>query len=192
MITSQRAGNAGPVGLIILFAVLFTVTVPSTLASDRTGWEELLYPDEELRQMMVIYRDSTLTDALSTAVDWLRDMGAEAPLICRVTRIEAPLGGWLIDGIAALELDGTDYGSFRLGISDDCELFCTIALGQDRYGRSVWFPEPGPDHQVSEGEPFPDGLLEYEFLIDRESFESLEENFPRQSSSGGGASGNAG
>ncbi len=98
--------------------------------------------------------------------------------ICEVDWIVAPLGVYLINGKSNFHIEGKDYSIFRIGIKDkDGEKFVFIARGENDRGRVIWYPEPGPDFQLAEGEVFPEELWDYEYLGDREKFESLSSRF---------------
>jgi len=108
--------------------------------------------------------------------------------ICEVSWITAPLGGYLVDAKGRATINGNDFSSFRVGIRDGSdywrgnysagEEFVFFALGADRSGKSLWYPSPGPDYQLAEGEVMTEGMLAYEFLLRRKDFESLGIRFP--------------
>jgi hypothetical protein len=120
-------------------------------------------------------------DAIEAAIDRLTEMGSENILFCRCQRIEAPLGGYLIDGLFNLEIESEYYSTFRIGIEDGepVPFFVFIARGMDNNSNVIWHPEPGPDYVPEENHVVPEGFFTYEFLIDRNEFENLESEFPR-------------
>jgi hypothetical protein len=158
--------------------LLSCILAPAT-ASTSISWEDCIHPHSELEQTIHDNRGSTLPDALEAAADFLSGYEAANPLFCRVTRIGAPLGGWLIDGLADFEIGGGAFRTFRVGVSDELAVFCILARGIDDQGAVIWSPAPGPDFTGVDGEPIPEELLQYEFLIDREAFEAIEDDYPR-------------
>ncbi len=114
-------------------------------------------------------------------------------LVCEVHRIEAPLTGYLVDATGLLETGGVSFDTFRTGIRDGMESdggsmppgerFAFIARGTAPDGTVSWFPACGPDSVAPEGYPgIADDMLEYEFLMGREAFESLASRYPRPES----------
>jgi len=131
-------------------------------------------------------------EAVGIAVPLLLNRGISNLLVCEVQWIAAPFPGYLIDALGSQE--GTDalYSVFRLGIHDgeDEEYgetyaagneFVFLALGTDSTGSPVWFPKPGPDATPEEIAADADGFLSYEFLFDRDAFESLPARYPSES-----------
>lgn len=138
-------------------------------------------------------------EAAGIAADLLHAMGATGVLVCEVHRIEAPLTAYIVDALGAMDMiflsdttgDGeVQYSTFRMvlrdGAESDGELYAPgeqisfIARGVDSTGQIVWYPPCGPDFVVPEGDPgITDEMLEYEFLLWREDFESLESRYPR-------------
>lgn len=129
-------------------------------------------------------------DAAWIAFDDLLSMGATGVLVCEVHRIEAPLTGYLVDATGLLENDGVSFDSFRTGISDGMEsdgesmlpgeCFAFIARGAAPDGTVSWLPACGPDCAAEDGNAgMTDEMLEYEFLLWREDFESLSTRYPR-------------
>ena len=125
-------------------------------------------------------------EATVFADSFLSHMGADNVVFCRTTWIAAPLGGYLVDGLCEIEIEGTHYTSFRIGIRDGSEgspeesKFVFIACGTaDGNGSILWYPEPGPDFQPEENEIIPESYFNYEFLLNRENFENLESYFSR-------------
>lgn len=153
-----------------------------TMAATPVHPEEYIHPDSDLRDPASGMPDSTTSVVVVSAADHLPGIEGGDVLVCRMTRIEAPLGGWLIDGLADIEIDGISYETFRIGIDDSGEVFTLIARCVDSSGVVRWFPAMGPDYRPGEDEPFPEDLLEFEFLIDRDDFEKLELEFPRHGS----------
>ncbi len=125
-------------------------------------------------------------DASSIARTLLESRGVAGPVICEVHRIEAPLAGYLVDALGSLVVDGIEYSTFRIGVRDGSEQECGdfnagdefvfIARGIDALGAVIWLPAPGPDQTPDQGLEFDPT---WEFLLDREQFETLEERHPR-------------
>ncbi|MGD2084588.1 MAG: hypothetical protein PVH61_00240 [Candidatus Aminicenantes bacterium] len=118
------------------------------------------------------------------AVQRLKEKGITKILVCESHWITAPISGYLVDCQGKMTIKNKDFTVFRIGIRDGLEAhhgkkyqagteFVFIALGWDQTGEPVWYPEPGPDYQLKEGEIFPEELLSYEFLVRRDKFESL-------------------
>jgi len=163
-------------------AICATVLLPAAMASaQRAGlpWEAFIHPDAAAAESFESLPGSTAAVVVGTALDTLYAMGAENIVFCGLMRIEAPLGGWLADGLFDLEREAARYGTFRVGVSDSARVFAVVARGSEEDGGTVWLPAPGPDCVVPEGEAAPEGLLTYEFLLEREEFEGLEERFGR-------------
>lgn len=142
-------------------------------------------PPQELRGSEI--QPITPQQASWFAVEHLKETGVSDIVICEVRWIAAPLGGYLVDAQGMLNLNDCVYTSFRVGIRDGTEEidgantageeFVFIALGKDSAGDTAWFPPPGPDWSALQGEAIPDELLCYEFLLEREQFESLAEQY---------------
>ncbi|MDM7993128.1 MAG: hypothetical protein QUS11_07415 [Candidatus Fermentibacter sp.] len=129
-------------------------------------------------------------EAARIAVEHLLSMGATDVLVCEVHRIEAPLTGYLVDATGLLETGGVSFDSFRTGIRDGMEsdgefmlpgeCFAFIARGAAPDGTVSWLPACEPDSVAPDGYPgITDEMLEYEFLLWREDFESLASRYPR-------------
>lgn len=126
--------------------------------------------------------------AAEFAVSHLRAKDVKDIVICEVFWIAAPLGGYLVDAKGRANIDGNDFSSFRVGIRDGSdyksgnysagEEFVFIARGENKSGQAVWYPSPGPDYKLGEGEAVTEGMLAYEFLLKRKDFESLRLRFP--------------
>lgn len=165
---------------LVRLAICATVLLPAAMASaQRTGlpWEAFVHPEAMAAGNFDALPGSTAAVLVGTALDTLYAMGAEDIVFCGLMRIEAPLGGWLTDGLFDLEEGGARYGTFRVGVSDSGRVFAVMARGRGADGAAAWLPPPGPDCVVPEGEAAPEGLLTYEFLLEREEFEGLEERF---------------
>ncbi len=130
-------------------------------------------------------------DAARTAAGLLGEMGATGVLVCEVARIEAPLTAYVVDAVGAFSMNGSTFDAFRLVLRDgaeyDGELYppaeqiAFIAHGVDPSGEAAWYPSCGPDYVPAGDEPsFPDALFEFEFLIGRESFETLSVRYPSE------------
>ncbi len=143
--------------------------------------EDFIYPDTEIISSIIQLDDDRLISALYQAFDGLTALGGESILVCRFHRIEAPLGGYLIDGLFNLEIEGLNYTTFRIGIEDGESnyFFALIARGMDSDSNVIWYPAPGPDYVPENNQVTPEDFLTYEFLIDRDEFENLENEFLR-------------
>jgi hypothetical protein len=143
--------------------------------------ESFLYPEDDVIALIAELGDQRLENSLYGALDALTEFGGDSILICRITRIEAPLGGYLFDGLWNLEKEGKTYTTFRIGIPDGSsdDPFVIIARGTDSRNGVHWYPEPGPDFSPQGNTPLPESMLDYEFLLDRRDFELLEEYYPR-------------
>jgi len=148
------------------------------------SWMDIVYPQSSLLESISEMPDVVREQVILEVADELMDMGATDVLICGISRIEAPVGGWLLEGLADMEIEAIAFSTFIIGIEDSGDVFTFIARGQDTDGRTCWFPSIGPDYTPAEGEPFPDELLEFEFLLNREGFETLIDDFPRSGVSG--------
>jgi len=123
-------------------------------------------------------------EAARFAVAQLQIRGVQDILICESHWIAAAISGYLVDGLGRLTIGGRDFTTFRVGIRDGLEArhgaeydagreFVFIALGCDANGRAVWHPDPGPDFMLGPDRNVPEGLLSFEFLLNRPEFESL-------------------
>jgi len=127
-------------------------------------------------------------EAASYALLRLQARGVKDIVICETFWITAPLSGYLVDAKGKAIINGKDYSLFRVGVKDGLEKskekssageeFVFIARGDNKAGEAVWYPSPGPDYRLGEGEAVPEGMLAYEFLLNRDKFESLESRFP--------------
>lgn len=161
-----------------------------------TKIDKYLHRDAALKEEMTLTRIKGVTpmmveagyfsisapEVLSFAVQHLKTKGVKEIEICEVSWIAAPLGGFLIDGKGSFNIGTKHYSTFRIGVRDGSEgdagkKFVFIARGEDEEGKVIWYPEPGPDFHPVEGEVFPEEFLVYEFLGDREKFESLSSKF---------------
>lgn len=138
---------------------------------------EHIHPELEIESIF----DSAEGEAmLITALDTLRSMEAGSIYFCRIHRIEAPLGGYLLDGLFNLTEGGREYTTFRIGVRDTGGVFAFFARGVTESDSVIWLPSVGPDWYHGSGEAPPEGAENYEFLlgeIERERFESLENRF---------------
>jgi hypothetical protein len=126
--------------------------------------------------------------AASFAIGHLKAKGVTDIKICEVNWIAAPLGGYLVDAKGKATIKGRHYSLFRVGVRDGTdekagkllggELSVFIALGKDRKGRQHWYPSPGPDYSLRQGEDVTEGMLAYEFLLYRDRFETLGKRYP--------------
>lgn len=142
-------------------------------------FDDYLYPGEEVVRLAVQLGNTALEEALAAAIDRLEEAGGEDILVCSIMRIEAPLAGYLIDGLWRASIQGEDYGTFRVGVEDGGTPFVLIARGVDAEGNIHWYPPPGPDWRPGGNCATPDSFLDYEFLLGREAFEEIEELYPR-------------
>ncbi|MCD4846584.1 MAG: hypothetical protein K8R76_00160 [Candidatus Aegiribacteria sp.] len=177
------------ISLLLLLAVSSPVTGDSSDVEQATYFS-CIHPEGEIFDSSypqeVEFSVITGLEATVFADSFLSLMGADDVVFCRTTWIVAPLGGYLVDGLCEIDIEGIHYTSFRIGIGDGSEgnpeedAFTFIARSTtDGNGNILWYPAPGPDFQPGEDERFPENLLEYEFLLNREDFENLESDFPR-------------
>lgn len=147
-------------------------------------------PGEEVQPSADIISPAAAADSAAAA---LRDRGVTHPLICEARWISGSVSGYLVDAIGDLAIEGLHYSVFRIGIGDGVEAqygeefragleFVFIALGWDSVGAQIWYPPPGPEHHPSQDESL-DELLAYEFLLDREAFETLPTRYARGANS---------
>ncbi len=109
-------------------------------------------------------------------------------MICEVQWIAAPISGYLVDLKGKLIIDHQDYTTFRIGITDSYDEdteenlagkeFVFIALGKNAEGKAIWYPSPGPDYKPTNDEAIPESFFIYEFLINRDRFETLFNRYP--------------
>ncbi len=177
------------ISLLLLLAVSSPVTGDSSDAETEAYFSSI-HPDGEIFDSSypqeVEFPVITGLEATVFADSFLSLMGAKDVVFCRTTWIVAPLGGYLVDGLCKIDIEGTHYTSFRIGIGDGSEgnpeenTFTFITSGTtDENGNIHWHPEPGPDFQPDEDEIIPESFFNYEFLLNREDFENLESDFPR-------------
>ena len=120
----------------------------------------------------------TQSTACWAAAHHLIQAGVESIRICEVTRIEAPVSGYLVDATGSWVADSGDTMSvFRTGVFDGCEQvfepgeqFVFLAAGVTGTGDIVVFPAV-----TTGGSAF---VEEYEFLGDTEDFLELPRRFP--------------
>jgi hypothetical protein len=122
------------------------------------------------------------------AVKYLQARGVKDIRICEAHWIAAPLSGYLVDAQGKATINEMSYSIFRVGIRDGLEekdgnrpageMFVFIALGKEESGRPVWYPSPGPDYRLAQGEAVTEGMLAYEFLLYREKLEMLAVRYP--------------
>ena len=159
--------------------VFIAVLLYGTALSSSPQLGDFIHPDCGIIESLMQNSNEYLDNALFDAFERLTGTGGEDIFICRCHRIEAPLGGYLIDGLFRLEMNGKNYSTFRIGIEDaEPDTFFTfIARGMDQYSDVIWYPEPGPDYIPQENQVTPESFFTYEFLIDRDEFENLENEF---------------
>ncbi|MCD4706802.1 MAG: hypothetical protein K8S62_03595 [Candidatus Sabulitectum sp.] len=115
------------------------------------------------------------------AVIHLSQAGVENIHICEVTRIEAPVSGYLVDATGQWD-SGTrdDYQVFRTGVLDGedyrdkrGEEFVFLAAGSDENGDVFLFPEPAFTR-----DSVAQFVYAHEFLLNRNEFFALPEQYP--------------
>jgi hypothetical protein len=175
---------------LLLLLVISSLVFGDSSDAESAAYFSSIHPDGEIFDSSypqeVEFPVITGLEAIVFADSFLSHMGARNVVFCRTTWIVAPLGGYLVDGLCEIDIEGTHYTSFRIGIGDGSEgnpeedKFTFIAHGTaDGNGNIHWHPEPGPDFQPDEDEIIPESCLNYEFLLNREDFENLEIDFPR-------------
>lgn len=127
-------------------------------------------------------------EACGFALDHFEAKGIRDFVLCEVHWIAAPRSGYLVDATGTLTIDHEEYTTFRIGITDgfaeDAEAnpageeFVFMAFRKTPEGTGIWYPRPGPDDLSTIGEAMPDSVLIYEFLFQRERFETLSERYP--------------
>lgn len=127
-------------------------------------------------------------EACYFAIEHLEAQGIKHIVICEVQWIAAPLSGYLVDLNGKLTIDHEDYTTFRIGIKDGYEEnaeenpageeFVFIAFGKNTGGKAIWYPRPGPDYKPAKGEAMPESFFIYEFLLNRDRFETLFDRYP--------------
>lgn len=119
--------------------------------------------------------------ACLVALHHLDQYEVEDVLICRATKIEAPLSGYLVDAQGFWENGDREYSLFRLGVMDDVE--DSNRAGEEFVFLAVGFSEDGNAFVYPTGANIedPDGnfIWEHEFLLDEEEFFSVPFLFPR-------------
>lgn len=165
----------------LLLSVMTVFLLCGSALSSSPSLDDFIYPDNEITESILQIDDEHLDAALYAAFERLTEMGGDSILVCRFQRIEAPLGGYLVDGLCHLNIDGNNYSTFRIGIEDGVEdkHFIFIAMGTDENDAIIWYPEPGPDYIPNSNQIIPESFLTYEFLMNRNEFENLENEFPR-------------
>ena len=161
--------------------VLVAVLLYGTALSSSPPLGDFIHPDCGIMESLMNTNNEYFDDAIEAALDRLTEMGSENIIVCSCQRIEAPLGGYLIDGLFNLEIESENFSTFRIGIEDGepVPFFAFIARGTDHNGDVRWHPAPGPDYMPEENQVTPESFFTYEFLIDRDEFENLENGFPR-------------
>jgi len=190
------------VAIILLFGGIFSWQYFSTSKEEDVATrttkdiDKYLHRDAALKEEMTLtkiegatpmmieagYFSISAPEVLSFAIQHLKTKGVQEIRICEVGWIAAPLGAFLIDGKGSFNIGEKHYSTFRIGIRDGSrgntgEEFVYIARGEDDKGKVIWYSEAGSDFHTTEGEVFPEELLAYEFLGDREKFESLSSRF---------------
>ena len=176
-------------------AVLICYFTTSSTPCSSQDIEQYLHPNSRITAALPssIFEDDenkpiTYLDAAAYAFELLTNRGVVNPIICEATWIAAPLTGYLVDALGSWDSDGKSYSILRVGVHDGLGAeysdrnsagneFIFLALGRDSAGNSIWYPPPGPDHQLREDETY-DMMLPYEFLLNRERLESLQQRYP--------------
>ncbi len=160
---------------------LIAVLLYGTALSSSPPLGDFIHPDCGIMESLVHTNNEYFDNAIEAALDRLTEMGSENIIVCSCQRIEAPLGGYLIDGLFDLEIESENFSTFRIGIEDGepVPFFVFIARGMDHNSNVIWHPAPGPDYVPEEDQVIPESFFTYEFLIDRNDFENLENEFPR-------------
>ena len=175
---------------MLLLLVISSLVLGDSFDAEQETYFSIIHPDAEIFDssypQRVEFPVITGLEATVFADSFLSHMGAKNVVFCRTTWIVAPLGGYLVDGLCEIDIEGTHYTSFRIGIGDGSEgnpeedTFTFIACyTTDGNGNMHWHPEPGPDFQPDEDEIIPESYFSYEFLLNRKDFENLESDFPR-------------
>lgn len=133
----------------------------------------------------------TAEQAIDRAVKILRQMDIGHLCICEVTWIAGGVSGYLIDALGDFNFQNNHYTIFRLGITDSPqgtgypgfpegagEKFVFIAKGLTPDSRPVWLPGLGPDFQPEPQDAVPEWILSYNYLLNRERFETLGDRYP--------------
>ncbi|MCX6558591.1 MAG: hypothetical protein NTW95_14365 [Candidatus Aminicenantes bacterium] len=133
----------------------------------------------------------TAAEAIDRAVEIFRKRGVGRLCICEVTWIAGAVSGYLVDAQGDLSFEGGHYSLFRLGITDSPQgtgyagfpgsagaEFVFIAKGRSADGRPLWLPPPGPDTVFTPNMDVSEGMLAYEYLLQRERFETLTDRYP--------------
>ena len=187
---NKRYISIGILGISLLLLAVSSTVIGDSSDAEPAAYFSSIHPDGEIFDSSypqeVEFPVITGLEATVFADSFLSHMGANNVVFCRTTWIMAPLGGYLIDGLCEIDIEGIHYTSFRIGIGDgsegdpDKDMFTFIAHGtRDENGNVFWYPESGPDFQPGENEMYPETFFEYEFLLNREDFENLENDFLR-------------
>lgn len=140
-------------------------------------WSEFVLEGAPAMSRLEELPDSTARKIVGSALDTLYALGGAEMVFCEMQRLEAPLEGWLLDGIFFLSSDEGDFSTFRVGVDAAGKAFVIICRGVDSDGNVRWLPAPGPEHVPTADEAFPEEVLSYEYLIGRDEFESLQERY---------------
>ena len=185
--------NCMPVRKFVVLMIVFLMVLFARAQEYETP-DQYLHPDSRISSELPssIFADSekkpiTPREAAGYALGLLRRHRVANPVICEARWIAAPVSGYLVDALGTLANGEVLYSVFRVGLRDGLERadglrkageeFVFIAMGRDTSGNIVWYPPPGPDHQPAADEAF-DVLLPFEFLLNREDFETLPKRYP--------------
>ncbi len=140
-----------------------------------------LHPDAVISNVLDpdLFNEST---ACWLAVFHLKSHDVEDIQICEVTRIEAPVSGYLVDAAGRWDSgDGSVYSVFRTGILDGQDYedekggeFVFLAAGFLANGDVFLYPEP-----VVTADSIYQFVSAHEFLMDRDEFFALPERYSR-------------
>jgi hypothetical protein len=173
-----------PSACIILLLLTLLCTAGSSQGIGRYLHKKALLGAAPTDDMVKSYdrRPISSAEAAMFAVKHLETEGVKNIVICEVTWIAAPLGGWLVKTKGKWTHKGKTYKVFQIGIrdgTDECEgkykageIFVFIALGKGKSGE-FWYPPPGPDIWPPRSAA-DSSMLDYEFLIDRKRLEGLD------------------
>jgi len=160
--------------------------LPETEKPEKMDINKYLHKDAILEEGITLmmkeagYTGISTEEAVVYAIQHLKAKDVKNIEIYESHWIVAPLSGYLIDGRGSFIIEDKYYATFRIGIRDGAEgragdEFVFIARGEDESGNFIWHPEPGPDFYPAQEE-----LFAYEFLSDRENFETLSSRFIKE------------
>ncbi|RKZ04604.1 hypothetical protein DRQ21_02300 [Candidatus Fermentibacteria bacterium] len=161
------------IDLVLALAMSFIKAFPGFSQAVLSNY---LHPESQISAELDPEEFSQST-ACWAAAHHLVQAGVEDIRICEVTRIEAPVSGYLVDATGSWVTGGDTMSVFRTGVFDGYEQvfepgeqFVFLAAGVTKTGEIVVFPAVTPG-----GSGF---VEEYEFLGDTEDFLELSRRFP--------------